>query len=58
MASRAQRSGLIYPMSGVGGFPDQRRAGSLIFRVSPLLIELGMTVDFEDALRREACGRE
>jgi hypothetical protein len=54
VASRAQRSGLIYSMSGVGGFPDQRPAGNLIFRVSPLLIELGMTVDFEDALRREA----
>jgi hypothetical protein len=53
IASRAQRSGLIYPMSGIGGFPDKAGAGNLIFRVSPLLIELGMTIDFEDALRRE-----
>lgn len=54
IASRAQRSGLIYPMSGIGGFPDKAGAGNLIFRVSPLLIELGMTIDFADALRREA----
>jgi hypothetical protein len=54
IASRAQRSGLIYPMSGIGAFPDAAGAGNLTFRVSPLLIELGTTIDFEDALGREA----
>jgi hypothetical protein len=54
IASRAQRSGLIYPMSGIGGFSDTASVGNLVFRVSPLLIELGTTIDFEDALRREA----
>jgi len=53
-ASRAQRSGLIYPLSRIGGFSDHAAAGDLIFRVSPLLGDLCRTVDFEDALRREA----
>jgi hypothetical protein len=36
IASRAQRCGLIYPMSGIGGFSDTTSAGNLIFRASPL----------------------
>jgi hypothetical protein len=52
-ASRAQRSGLLYPMFGRVGHAAARY-GNLSFRVSPLLIELGMTIDFADALRREA----
>jgi hypothetical protein len=52
-ASRSLRSGLLYPMFGRVGHAAARH-GSLSFRVSPLLVELGTTVDFEDALRREA----
>jgi hypothetical protein len=32
--------------------------GDLSFRVSPLLIELGMTIDFEDALWKETSGSD
>jgi hypothetical protein len=53
VASRAQRSGLLYPMYGRVGFVAARY-GNLSFRVSPLLADLCRTIDFEDALRREA----
>jgi hypothetical protein len=53
VASRAQRSGLLYPMYGRVGYAAARY-GSLSFRVSPLLVDLCWTIDFEDALRREA----
>jgi hypothetical protein len=53
VASRAQRSGLLYPMYGRVGYVAARY-GNLSFRVSPLLVDLCRTVDFEDALRREA----
>jgi hypothetical protein len=52
VAARAQRSGLLYPMFGRVG-QVAGRYGNLSFRVSPLLIDLGMTIDFEDALQRE-----
>jgi hypothetical protein len=45
-------------MSGIGGFNDTARVGNLAFRVSPLLVQLGMTIDFEDALRRETGGED
>ncbi len=45
-ASRAQRSGLIY--IGGGGVD-----GAETYRASPTLVELGKTVDFQDALRKE-----
>jgi hypothetical protein len=44
-ATRAQRSGLIFTGQS---FDDART-----FRVSPTLMNLGKTVDFDDALRRE-----
>jgi hypothetical protein len=53
VASRAQRSGLLYPMYGRVGYAAARY-GDLSFFVSPTLIDLGKTVDFEDALLREA----
>lgn len=43
-ATAGQRIGLLVRVNAVG---------SLAFRVSPLAIELGRAVDFEDALRRE-----
>lgn len=43
-ATRSQRSGLIVGHATYGG---------MIFSVSPMLTELGKTVDFDDALRRE-----
>jgi hypothetical protein len=43
-ATRSQRSGLIVGASAYGG---------MAFNVGPSLIELGKTVDFQDALRRE-----
>jgi hypothetical protein len=52
VAARAQRSGLLYPMFGRVG-QVAGRYGNLSFRVSPLLIDLGMTIDFEDAFQRE-----
>jgi hypothetical protein len=52
-AARAQRSGLLCPMFGRVGHVAARY-GNLSFCVSPLLIDLGMTIDFADALRREA----
>jgi hypothetical protein len=45
-ATHAQRSGLIY----TGKTWDDQGA----FRVSPTLIRLGKTIDFEDAIRKEA----
>jgi hypothetical protein len=44
-ATRSQRSGLLVAKSGWG---------AMVFEVSPLLIDLGKTVDFTDALQREA----
>jgi hypothetical protein len=57
-AARAQRSGLIYGQTTTNvtfssSEPKQTTA-PFIYRVSPLLIDLGKTVDFDDALRREA----
>ena len=43
-ATRSQRSGFLIAQSAYGG---------LIFSVSDMLVELGKTVDFEDALRAE-----
>jgi hypothetical protein len=43
-AGRATRSGYVIVGSGYG---------SLVYRLSPLFIELCTTVDFDDALRRE-----
>jgi hypothetical protein len=53
VASRAQRSGLLYPKYGRIRHAAARY-GDLSFLVSPLLVDLGRTVDFEDALQREA----
>lgn len=53
VASMAQQSGLLYPMYGRVGYAAARY-GDLSFRVSPLLIDLGKTVDFKEALLREA----
>jgi hypothetical protein len=53
-ASRAQRSGLLYAMSPPSSsWQASALASGLVYRVSPLLIALGKTVDFGDALRRE-----
>lgn len=46
-ATRSQRSGFLIAQSAYGG---------LVFAVSDMLIELGKTVDFDDALRAEADG--
>ncbi len=54
-AARAQRSGLIYGLSApIGVLQASDLESTTVYRVSPLLIELGQSVDFEDALRREA----
>jgi hypothetical protein len=53
-AARAQRSGLIYGKSGPTGLSQGTElAAALVYRVSPLLQDLGKTIDFEDALKRE-----
>lgn len=46
-ATRAQRSGYVIGTSAFGGTG---------FRVSPFLVELGKTADFEDAIRKESGG--
>jgi hypothetical protein len=51
-AAKAQRTGLIYGLSLPPG--TSRVQNDFVYRVSPLLAELGKTVDFEDAFRREA----
>ncbi len=45
--TRSQRSGLVVGHAAYGG---------MIFSASPMLTELGKTVDFDDALRREEKG--
>jgi hypothetical protein len=58
-AARAQRSGLIYGLSTTTAtLHGTAFAGNTVYRISPLLLDLGKTVDFEDALRREASARE
>ena len=61
-ASRAQRSELIYGQSTtaetISTYEPKRTTTPFIYRVSPLLIDLGKTVDFDDALKREASKRE
>jgi hypothetical protein len=57
VAAKALRSGLLYPMFGAGGLGGGQY-GALSFRVSPLFAELGETVDFDDALRRETSMRK
>jgi len=54
-AARAQRSGLIYASTAPS---DLSEAGGPGYRVSPWLVDLCKTVDFEDALRREKSVRE
>lgn len=54
-AARAQRSGLIYGLaSPTGVLHGTAFASNTVYRVSSQLQDLGKTVDFEDALRREA----
>jgi hypothetical protein len=55
-AAKAQRTGLIYGLSLPPGTSEVQN--DFFYRVSPLLAELGKTVDFEDAFRREARERE
>jgi hypothetical protein len=52
-AARAQRSGLICASTAAS---DLSEAGGPGYRVSPWLVDLCKTLDFEDALRREASG--
>jgi hypothetical protein len=63
-AARAQRSGLIYgmaapmPRTASGTLGALTQAGTdfpsaFYYRITPMLIELGRTVDFRDALLRE-----
>jgi DNA-binding transcriptional MocR family regulator len=56
-AARAQRTGLIYASIGPSSpyaSKDASRSGANAYRVSPLLVDLARSVDFDDALRREA----
>jgi hypothetical protein len=61
-AARAQRSGLIYGQSTtietISTYEPKKTTTPFVYRVSPLLIALGKTVDFDDALRKEAKERE
>jgi hypothetical protein len=58
-AARAQRSGFIYALSApTGVMHGTELASDTVYRVSPQLQDLGRTIDFEDALRREASMRE
>jgi hypothetical protein len=65
-AARAQRSGLIYAIAapstrvagGTSGSPIPLQAGTdfpsvFFYRITPMLVEVGKTVDFQDALLRE-----
>jgi hypothetical protein len=52
-AARAQRSGLIYAFFGPSRTTQNRTVHAPEYRVSPLLLDLAQTMDFEDALRRE-----
>jgi hypothetical protein len=70
VSARAQRSGLIYGMAapipkttGGGGFNDTVRTGTdfpsaFFYHITPMLTELGKTVDFQDALVRETGRRD
>jgi hypothetical protein len=58
-AARAQRSGLIYGLSAPTGILHGTEfAGNTVYRISPLLLDLGKTVDFEDALWQERSDKE
>jgi hypothetical protein len=61
-AARAQRSGLIYGLSTtvemISTYEPKKTTTPFIYRIGPLLIDLGKTIDFDDALRREASERE
>jgi hypothetical protein len=58
-AARAQRSGLIYALSApTGVMHGTDFAGNTVYRVSSQFHDLAETIDFEDALRREASARE
>jgi hypothetical protein len=58
-AARAQRSGLIYGLSApTGVMHGTEFASNTVYRVSSQLLNLGTTIDFEDALRRETSPRE
>jgi hypothetical protein len=57
-AAKAQRSGLIYGMAAAPPNTGTDLPSALVYRVSPILIELGRTVDFLDALRQETSPRE
>jgi hypothetical protein len=56
-AAQAQRSDLIYGLPGPT-YPSQNPdlASTPGYRVSPMLVDLARTVDFEDAFRRETVG--
>jgi hypothetical protein len=57
--ARAQRSGFIYALSApTGVLHGTEFASNTVYRVSSQLLDLGATVDFEDALRREASGQK
>ena len=43
------------PPRSASATPDAR---DFVYRVSPLLVESGKTIDFEDAVRRETSARE
>jgi hypothetical protein len=57
-AASAQRSGLIYGLSApIGVLQASDLESSTVYRVSPLLQDLGNSIDFEDALRKETAER-